>query len=210
MLAKTNIYSGGGNETLLSLTQLPQSADDSATDPEQSSREDIGRINQLIIACSFSKDALEELYNMFRKSIFALAYSITSDYQLAEDTVIETFVRLTQTADFNPKKGDGKGYIHRIARNIALELRRSYRSREMDILIQSYGEADQTVEDSIFINQLLKCLTDKQRQTVVMKVCSGLTFREIARVMKCPETTVKSRFNKAMAKLKEEAGVKGE
>lgn len=167
-------------------------------------------VNQLIAECPHSKDALGKLYDMFRKSVFALAFSITSDYHLSEDCVIETFVRLTQAEHFNPRKGDGRGFIHKIARNVAMELYRSYKTRKTDFFIQSYGEADKTVEDSIFINQLLKHLNMKQRQIVIMKVCSGLTFKEIARIMVMPESTVKSRYHKAMDILKEKAGVKGE
>ena len=46
---------------------------------------------------------------MFKNDVFAVAYSITSDYQLAEDCVAETFIRLTQVKNFNSAKGDGKG-----------------------------------------------------------------------------------------------------
>ena len=167
-------------------------------------------INQLIIKCARSKEALETLYRIFKGSVFALAFSITADYHLSEDCVIETFVRLTQVRNFDPKKGDGKGYIHKIARNVALELRRNHNPRKEDFFIQSYGDADKTVEDSIFINQLLKHLPDKHRQIVVMKVCVGLTFREIAGIIRCPESTVKSRYARAMEILKEKAGVDDE
>ncbi|MCM1507600.1 MAG: RNA polymerase sigma factor [Ruminococcus flavefaciens] len=165
-------------------------------------------VNELIAGCSESKEKLEKLYNMFKDSVFAVAFGITSDYHLAEDCVTETFVRLTQVKRFSAKKGDGKGFILTIARNVALELRRRYkREKESnDIYIQSYGEADKTVENSIYINQLLEHLNDKQRQVVVLKCCSELTFKEIAKIMKCPETTVKSRYKKAIAILQEKAG----
>ena len=117
-------------------------------------------------------------------------------------------MRLTQVKRFSAKKGDGKGFILTIARNVALEFRRRYkREKESDdIYIQNYGEADKTVENSIYINQLLEYLNDKQRQVVVLKCCSELTFREIAKIMKCPETTVKSRYKKAISILQEKAG----
>lgn len=177
---------------------------------EQNSYYDISceNVNELIAGCSESRDKLEKLYNMFKDSVFAVAFGITSDYHLAEDCVTETFVRLTQVKRFSAKKGDGKGFILTIARNVALELRRRYKREKesSDIYIQNYGEADKTVENSIYINQLLEHLNDKQRQIVVLKCCSELTFKEIAKIMKCPETTVKSRYKKAMAILQEKAG----
>ena len=175
--------------------------------PKEILPEESDSVNDLILKCSDSKVCLEKLYLMFKGSVFAVAYGITSDYHLSEDCVTETFVRLAQVTNFSAKKGDGKGFILTIARNVALEFRRRYkRETESEYIIQSYGEAEKTVEDSIYINQLLKHLNDKQRQIVVLKCCAELTFRDIAKMMKCPETTVKSRYKKAMSILKEKAG----
>lgn len=165
-------------------------------------------VNELIAGCSESKEKLEKLYTMFKDNVFAIAFGITSDYHLSEDCVVETFIRLTQIKRFSAKKGDGKGFIFTIARNVALEFRRRYRKEKEsnDIYIQNYGEADKTVENSIYINQLLGYLNDKQRQIVILKCCSQLTFKEISKIMKCPESTIKSRYKKAMSILQEKAG----
>ena len=163
-------------------------------------------VNDLILSCASSKESLSRLYLMFKDSVFAVAFGITSDYHLSQDCVTETFVRLTQVKRFSAKKGDGKGFILTIARNVALELRRRHKKEIPDSIIQSYGDAEKTVEDSIYINQLLKNLNDVQRQTVILKCCAELTFRQIAKVMKCPETTAKSRYKKAISILQEKAG----
>jgi len=140
-------------------------------------------VNDLIISCKNSRESLCILYNMFKNNVFAVAFSITGDFHLSEDCVAETFVRLTQVKRFSAKDGDGKGFI-------------------------GYGEADKTVEDSIFLNQLMKNLNDKQRQIVVMKIYNELTFKQIAKIMRSPESTVKSKYKKAIEILKSKAGVK--
>lgn len=170
------------------------------------SSQDIGEVNQLISTCGTSRDSLEKLYVMFKSTVFAVAYGITADYHLSEDCVAETFVRLSQVKNFNPHKGDGKGFIITTARNVASELRRRYKKEINSYIIQSYGDAEKTVEDSIYINQLLKHLNDKQRQIIIMKCCTEMTFKEIAKTLKCPETTVKSRYKRAMNILQEKAG----
>ena len=194
MNAETKSFSGGDGTILTAFTQ-------NTTSPETDNT-----VNDLIISCKTSKESLSRLYEMFKDMVFAVAFSITSDYHLSEDCVIETFVRLTQVKRFSAKKGDGKGFILTIARNVALELRRRYKKEITNFIIQSYGEAEKTVEDSIYINQLLKHLNDKQRETVVLKCCAELTFKQIAQVMRCPETTAKSRYKKAIAILQEKAG----
>lgn len=198
MIAESNIHSGGEGAILNIFPQRDNTEDD------------IGSVNFLIQNCSQSKENLRTLYLMFKKSVFSIGFGITSDYQLAEDCVAETFIRLTQVKHFDSKKGDGAGFIYTIARNVALELRRQHRHDDESFLVHSYGEADHTVENSIYINELLMYLNDKQRQIVVLKCCSELTFKQIAKMLKCPESTVKSRYNKAIAILKEKAGVNSE
>ena len=194
MGAESKLLSGGDGAIFTILNKETELSDEELS------------VNELIISCRESKDSLNTLYTMFKDSVFAVAFGITSDYHLAEDCVIETFVRLTQVKRFSANKGDGKGFILTIARNVALELRRRHKREVTNYVIQSYGEAEQTVEDSIYINQLLKHLNEKQRQTVILKCCAELTFRQIAKVMKCPETTAKSRYKKAISILREKAG----
>ena len=194
MGAESKLLSGGDGAIFTILNKETELSDEELS------------VNELIISCRESKDSLNTLDTMFKDSVFAVAFGITSDYHLAEDCVIETFVRLTQVKRFSANKGDGKGFILTIARNVALELRRRHKREVTNYVIQSYGEAEQTVEDSIYINQLLKHLNEKQRQTVILKCCAELTFRQIAKVMKCPETTAKSRYKKAISILREKAG----
>lgn len=162
--------------------------------------------NILIEKCRTDRKSLEILYNTFKKDVFSLSFSILGDYHLSEDCVAETFVRLTQVRRFSKSGGDGKGFILKIARNCAMEIHRRYKKETCSDVIQAYGEAEKTVEDSIYINQLLKNLSDKQRQIVVMRCCNQLSFREIAKIMRSPESTVKSRYKRAMDILRKKAG----
>ncbi|NLT09638.1 MAG: sigma-70 family RNA polymerase sigma factor [Ruminococcus sp.] len=198
MTADTNFSAGGDGIIFATLSQNSRTAGP------------IGEVNQLIIECSTSKESLCRLYEMFKDNVFAVAFSITADYHLSEDCVTETFVRLSQVKKFSHTKGDGKGFILTIARNVALELRRRYKREITDDVILNYGETEQTVEDSIYINQLLRYLNDKQRQIVVLKCCAELTFKEIAKIMRAPETTIKSRYKRAITILQEKAGVTSE
>lgn len=194
MQSDTNLLTGGDSGILAIFSDRTRTAksDDS--------------VNLLIERCAVSKAALSQLYMMFKDSVFAIAFSIIGDYHLSEDCVAETFVRLTQLKRFSPDKGNGRGIIITVARNTALELRRRYRRDIRDFQVQSIGETDIRVENSIYLNQLMHSLNDKQRQIVVMKCCAELTFREIARIVKLPESTVKSRYRKAMDILQKKAG----
>ena len=194
MNADTKLFSGGDGAIF------------TVFNAKDTTSEAVDTVNSLIVRCASSKECLSKLYIMFKDCVFAVGFSITADYHLAEDCVAETFVRLTQVKRFSDKKGDGKGFILTIARNVALELRRRYKKENINYFIRSYGEAESTVEDSIYINQLLKNLNDVQRQTVILKCCAEMTFKQIGKIMKCPETTAKSRYKKAISILQEKAG----
>lgn len=196
MTADSNLLVGGDGTILFNSV---------SRSPEQSESDDT--VNQLILSCGKSKENLLTLYNMFKKSVFAIAFSITGDFHLSEDCVTETFIRLTQVKKFSSRDGDGRGFILTVAKNVSKELRRRYKKECVSMVIQGYGDAEKTVEDSIFLNQLMKNLDENQRQIVVMKIYSEMTFKEIAKVMHSPVTTVKSRYNRAMKILKEKAGV---
>lgn len=186
----------GGNELIFCDTDETQSINENA---------DID-INTLIEKCRTDRKSLELLYDTFKKDVFAISFSILCDYHLSEDCVAETFVRLSQVKRFSKSGGNGKGFIIKIARNCAMEILRRYKKECYSEVIQAYGDAEKTVEDSIYINQLLKNLSDKQRQTVVMRCCNQLSFREIAKIMHTPESTVKSRYSRAMDILRKKAG----
>jgi len=166
--------------------------------------------NSLILRCKTDKRCLEILYNSLKKGVFAIAYSIVKDHHLAEDCVAETFVRLVNVKRFSAGGGDGKGFIFKIARNVAMEQYRRYKREDYDAEIHSCGNdrIDRNVEDSFYLDQLLKNLNDKQRQVVILRCYNDLSFKEIGSILKIPVTTVKSRYKKSIEILQGKAGVK--
>lgn len=155
------------------------------------------RINELIIASADNMSALEELYHLMKNHIFSFAYSILRDYQLSEDCLQETFLRLPKAAvNFKADK-NGKTYILSITKNIAKEIMRSEgkqkKLREDEIMsARKYSSSVSEIED------LLKQLNGKQAQIVNLYVYNQLTFKEIAQLLHLPVSTVKSRYQKAV------------
>ena len=58
------------------------------------------------------------------------------------------------------------------------------------------------LELSLAVESALKRLTDDQRETVLLKVYQGFKFDEIAEILDCPVSTVKSRLYTALELLK--------
>jgi RNA polymerase sigma-70 factor (ECF subfamily) len=57
-------------------------------------------------------------------------------------------------------------------------------------------------DDKLLLEFCLKKLTDEERNIVVLHAVSGLRHREIAELLKMPEGTVTSKYNRSIAKIK--------
>src|SRR5690348_17591638 len=73
----------------------------------------------ILIAIARGKvEALDVLYQRYHRDLYALAYSIVSDHQLAEDLIQETFVRVwRRAASYSPQVGSVRGWLFTILRN---------------------------------------------------------------------------------------------
>ncbi|HSL32268.1 MAG TPA: sigma-70 family RNA polymerase sigma factor [Candidatus Limnocylindrales bacterium] len=69
-----------------------------------------------------SQDALAALYDRHGDAVFAAASRLTSDRQVAEEVVQETFLALWNRAElFNPGTGSLAAWLHTIARNRTID-----------------------------------------------------------------------------------------
>ena len=73
-----------------------------------------------------SEDALGMLYDRYVDAIYAAASRLTTDRQIAEEVVQETFLALWNRAElFNPAVGSLAAWLHTIARNRTVDRLRS-------------------------------------------------------------------------------------
>jgi RNA polymerase sigma-70 factor (ECF subfamily) len=69
-----------------------------------------------------SEDALGILYDRYVSAVFATASRLTSDRQIAEEVVQETFLALWNRAElYDPASGSLSAWMHTIARNRAVD-----------------------------------------------------------------------------------------
>ncbi len=98
-------------------------------------------------------------------------------------------------------------YLYRATRNASLNLRRD-RQRETDLQATEpwFVQDRSSYEEAINLQQALKELPEAQRETVFLKVWSGMTLSEIAEATETPLNTVSSRYRYALEKLRERLG----
>ena len=133
---------------------------------------------------------------------------------MAEDMIQETFTRVwTMAHTFRGDQGSFKSWLFTIALNVTRsELgRKRYRVRHQgeDAVEAVASRADgpdallQRSETARRVATALAHMRPHLREVVVMKVYQQLKFREIADITKTPEGTLKARFHRAVAELRE-------
>src|SRR5687767_4623598 len=163
------------------------------------------------------RGALEVLFRRYRQPAYRVAYRLLSNEADALDAVQEGFVKaLTHLPGFQGRSSF-KTWLLRVVSNAALDLGRQRGRREtlpLDGLASAEREALEpvTMEDPAarlengdlrrHLQDALRQLPEAQRRTFVLHVEGGLSYREVADVLKISIGTVMSRLYYARQKLK--------
>lgn len=172
-------------------------------------------VDDLIVRClAGDQVAYADLYQRFATGLYRLCYSLVLDRQDAEDVVQESFVyAFKNLRRFDPQRASFKTWLYTIA---VSRCRNTYRRKlpplvgltqlfQWDVAAPS-GEAPEaaltrrTAQDAV--ERALGSLSPVLREAVVLRYGHGLTYREIADVMDCPQKTAESRVRLAHDKLR--------
>ncbi|MGH7342931.1 MAG: RNA polymerase sigma factor [Candidatus Rokuibacteriota bacterium] len=166
-------------------------------------------------------EAFREIVRRFRDPIISFAARMLNDHEKAVDVAQETFVNVFTHAEGYRPVASFSGWLYRIAYNLAInEIRRRRRHPVVSLDASDGPEGDgqprreardesPSVEEGLLgderraaVRRCVAALPAKYRGAIVMKDMEGLTFEEIARILECPESTVKSRVMRARRMLR--------
>jgi len=129
----------------------------------------------------------------------------------AEDIVQDVFVKIYSQKLFQ-KLENLEVYFYKTTMNACLDFMRRektkfrvYQDFEAENKTVSENEAIQNLkleEEFNRINKILKTLPEEQAEVVRFRVIDELSFKEITKILGEPESTIKSRFQYAIKKLK--------
>lgn len=169
--------------------------------------DDQGAVARLV---SGDERALRELYERYGRMIYAVAYGLLRDGQLAEECVQDVFVELWRHAErYDPRRGRLAGWLCAIARNRAIDLARA-RSRRVlppEALANDEAEPDTAslvarAERAARVVEALAALPAAQLEVVQLLYFEGLSQSEVAARLGLPLGTVKSRLRLALERLR--------
>lgn len=144
----------------------------------------------------------------YQESLFRTVIKIVKDEAIAEDVVQEALMKAYIKIDMFEGRSSFKSWLFRIAINTAKNKLRGYAKKKQNldqtlIVMKSQSENKMYyshVQDKIF--ELVDALPERQKQAVELRIFSELSFKEIAKIMKCPYDTAKANFRHGLLKLK--------
>lgn len=150
------------------------------------------------------RDALASLYRATSSAVYAYALSILQNPIDAEDALHDTYVSLWDcAADYRPQ-GKPMAWIMTVTRNLCLkQLRQQKWHTALADSVPIPPGADPA--DALMLRSCMQILTDEERQIVVLHAIAELKHRQIAQLLGLKLSTVLSKYNRAIQKLKKEA-----
>jgi RNA polymerase sigma-70 factor (ECF subfamily) len=163
------------------------------------------------------EDSFNQLVLRWERPIYALAYRTLGREDDARDVCQEAFLRAYRA--LRGFKGQAKfsSWLYRITLNLCRDWMRKQRRTPVSQVPEGLelsdlaGEAPDAVsvedlvarrEMSAAVSRVMAMLPEEQRTAIILKEYHGLTFQEIADMLGCPLSTVKTRLYQGLTVLR--------
>ena len=167
---------------------------------------------------SGDQSAISKLIERHKRRVRDYIYMMVKDNDVADDIFQETFIKVIRVIDEGRYTDNGKflSWVLRIAHNQVIDHFRAPRQNKSvseaeagyDVL-GTLKLSERTVEDSMVCEQierdvraLVELLPSEQREVVIMRYFSGLSFKEIAEQTDVSINTALGRMRYALINLR--------
>jgi RNA polymerase sigma-70 factor (ECF subfamily) len=160
------------------------------------------------------KTAYEHIFLKYKDMVYNVAYGVLSDVEDAEDMTQEVFLHVLEKISQFRFKSSFSTWLYRVVVNMCLNERRKLKKRnlgaaELEERYEQIRPSISTPEDEILkkermsqVQYALATLKDAHRTIIVLREMEGLSYEEIAKVLKCSTGRVKSRLHEARMELR--------
>ncbi len=169
-------------------------------------------------------ESFNELILRWERPIYALAYRTIGREEDARDVCQETFLRAFRALPRFRGEAKFSSWLYRITLNLCRDwMRRERRAPFVQVPEDSdpvemaaAAEPSEAIEDLVarrdltrIVERVMERLPEEQRTAIVLKEYHGLTFQEIADLVGCPLSTVKTRLYQGLTVLRRELAKEG-
>ncbi|MBS6503654.1 MAG: sigma-70 family RNA polymerase sigma factor [Clostridium sp.] len=158
------------------------------------------------------KNAFEKIYKLTYKKVYFFSFSITKDSELTKDIVQEIYVNVFKYIGSLKDEKLFIAWLNKITYNTTKKELSELNKKPINIsdeelhmkLIDENNPVVKCIEDENtkeLIQNVLN-LKEKYRTVLILKYFNNYKIKDIAKLLDCPEGTVKSRLNTAKEILK--------
>ena len=159
-------------------------------------------------------EKLEQLYGLYEKKMYAVAYSILHNEWQAEDAVQDAFVRLFKNIRKikNLEEEKTRAYVLRTIQNVAIDLyRKNHISLQRTVSMEEKEIADERddmmslisrIAGESILEEMLNRLPESYKEVIMLRCVHQLSTKETAAVLEISEALVRKRQQRAIKKLR--------
>ncbi|MCK9603539.1 MAG: sigma-70 family RNA polymerase sigma factor [Candidatus Omnitrophica bacterium] len=150
------------------------------------------------------------LVKKYQNYVINIVYSLSSNFQAAPDIAQEVFIKVYKNLLYFKKESAFSTWLYRITINTTYSFIRA--KRELFVAVNTSAEPLRITKGSLteleekerrqLVQEAIGSLPSKYRTVLVLKDIEGLSYIEIARILKCRLGTVESRLSRAREVLK--------
>lgn len=149
------------------------------------------------------EEAFDELILLMEKEMYLIAKTRLQNDEDIADAIQETILLCFR----NIHKLRDNTWTIRILINECNKIHRKKRKHTISFEgneIEKYIEAEENYEENIGFDMLIRSLEADEKLILTLYYCSGYTTKEISRILKKKEGTIRSKISRSKQKLKEQ------
>lgn len=154
-------------------------------------------------------DAMGYIYEKYKTKVYRTAYLLSYNASLSDDITQEAFIRIFSKMHLYKESYSFESWIYMIVLNVYRNIRRKQKWKNMLPLSEDIKVEDDTClpaseqnERKELLAGIIRTLPDRISEVIILKYYTGLSQEEIAKALKIPLGTVKSRINTGLKKLR--------
>ena len=157
--------------------------------------------------------AFTELYYASYRQIYGFLVALTKNKEDAEDLLQNTYIRIRNGSHLYRKQGTPMTWMCAVAKNQFLDfVRKKSKGVSVDFdevekyVSEGLGtgvKQHKDVENEMVLEKAFEILNKQERTIVVLHMIDGLKHREISKITGIPLSTVLSKYNRSLKKLRE-------
>lgn len=173
---------------------------------------EVKKLEEIIRRC-IEKDAeaIEFLYEKYKSKVYRTSYLLSNNASLADDITQEAFIRIFSKMHLYKKSYSFDSWIYKIVLNVYRNICRKQKwtvflpiSEDIPITEDTCLPSLEQNEQKELLADIINTLPARVREVIILKYYTDLSQEEIAKILKIPLGTVKSRINTGLKKIRKQ------